>query len=209
MFSAIEICNNLNRLCLMTFNRLSFLHSRLPLLWVPIWMLLDKLWLQPCACKTLVPKKSSVTTSPKLNLGMLISSSLLLYSSHLIWIFVSVSSELLLNPVVIARTPATEGKAQEKVLIEASINSIRVSVCVKQADEVEQILAKKFMRFLSQRAENFIVLRRKPVKVRWRLFFCFGPNAHFWPPPFLICKRDTIFLSSSLTSTLSWCISTS
>lgn len=37
---------------------------------------------------------------------------------------------------------------------------------VKQADELENILAKKFLRFLSMRAESFQVLRRKPVQVR-------------------------------------------
>jgi hypothetical protein len=36
---------------------------------------------------------------------------------------------------------------------------------VKQADELENILAKKFLRFLSMRAEAFHVLRRKPVQV--------------------------------------------
>jgi len=49
------------------------------------------------------------------------------------------------------------------------VNSIRVSVCIKQADELESILCKKFMRFLAQRAENFVILRRKPIKVK--LFF--------------------------------------
>lgn len=36
---------------------------------------------------------------------------------------------------------------------------------VKQADELENILTKKFLRFLSMRAEAFQVLRRKPVQV--------------------------------------------
>ncbi|GJU33405.1 actin-related protein 2/3 complex subunit 4 [Tanacetum coccineum] len=70
------------------------------------------------------------------------------------------SPELLLKPVVICRNEV------EKCLIEASINSIRMSVKVKQADEVENILTKKFLRFLSMRAEAFQVLRRKPVQVR-------------------------------------------
>ncbi|KAH0471160.1 hypothetical protein IEQ34_000883 [Dendrobium chrysotoxum] len=68
------------------------------------------------------------------------------------------STELLLNPVLICRNEA------EKCLVETSINSIRVSVKVKQADELENILAKKFLRFLSMRAEAFQVLRRKPVQ---------------------------------------------
>lgn len=38
-------------------------------------------------------------------------------------------------------------------------------VQVKQADELENILTKKFLRFLSMRAEAFQVLRRKPVQV--------------------------------------------
>ncbi|XP_038991152.1 actin-related protein 2/3 complex subunit 4-like isoform X1 [Hibiscus syriacus] len=68
------------------------------------------------------------------------------------------SPELLLNPVLICRNEA------EKCLIETSINSLRISLKVKQADELENILAKKFLRFLSMRAEAFQVLRRKPVQ---------------------------------------------
>nr|ADE77564.1 unknown [Picea sitchensis] len=68
------------------------------------------------------------------------------------------SPELLLNPVLICRNEA------EKCLIETSINSLRISIKVKQADELENILAKKFLRFLSMRAEAFQVLRRKPVQ---------------------------------------------
>jgi len=68
------------------------------------------------------------------------------------------NKELLLNPVVISRN------SKEKVLIETSINSLRISVCVKQADDIEVILCKKFMRFLMQRAENFVILRRKAIK---------------------------------------------
>ncbi|XP_078488228.1 ar20 protein [Ciona intestinalis] len=71
---------------------------------------------------------------------------------------VKTSKELLLTPLVIARNE------KEKVLIESSINSIRVSIAVKQADEIEQILCQKFMRFMMMRAENFVVLRRKPVE---------------------------------------------
>ncbi|XXG78573.1 hypothetical protein AAC387_Pa08g2495 [Persea americana] len=68
------------------------------------------------------------------------------------------SSELLLNPVLICRNEA------EKCLIETSINSLRISIKVRQADELENILTKKFLRFLSMRAEAFQVLRRKPVQ---------------------------------------------
>uniref|UniRef100_A0A2P2LFJ6 Actin-related protein 2/3 complex subunit 4 n=1 Tax=Rhizophora mucronata TaxID=61149 RepID=A0A2P2LFJ6_RHIMU len=68
------------------------------------------------------------------------------------------SPELLLNPILICRNEA------EKCLIETSINSLRISLKVKQADELENILRKKFLRFLSMRAEAFQVLRRKPVQ---------------------------------------------
>ncbi|KAH8483993.1 hypothetical protein H0E87_028421 [Populus deltoides] len=68
------------------------------------------------------------------------------------------SPELLLNSILICRNEA------EKCLIETSINSLRISLKVKQADELENILTKKFLRFLSMRAEAFQVLRRKPVQ---------------------------------------------
>uniref|UniRef100_U3KER6 Actin-related protein 2/3 complex subunit 4 n=1 Tax=Ficedula albicollis TaxID=59894 RepID=U3KER6_FICAL len=68
------------------------------------------------------------------------------------------SKELLLQPVIISRNE------KEKVLIEGSINSVRVSIAVKQADEIEKILCHKFMRFMMMRAENFFILRRKPVE---------------------------------------------
>merc|ERR1711939_243575 len=66
--------------------------------------------------------------------------------------------EALLTPLTIARN------ASECVLIEPSINSVRVSLRIKQADEIEQILCHKFTRFLEQRAEAFVVLRRVPIK---------------------------------------------
>ena len=70
------------------------------------------------------------------------------------------SKELLLNPITISRTE------QEKCLIEGSVNSVRVSFAIKQADEIERILTHKFTRFLMQRSEQFIIMRRKPVEVR-------------------------------------------
>ncbi|KAF5370591.1 hypothetical protein D9758_001974 [Tetrapyrgos nigripes] len=68
------------------------------------------------------------------------------------------SKEVLLNPLIISRNE------NERVLIEPSINSIRLSIRIKQADEIERILCHKFTRFMMQRAESFIVLRRKPVQ---------------------------------------------
>jgi len=45
--------------------------------------------------------------------------------------------EALLTPLVVARN------AQEQVLIEPSINSVRLSIRIKQADDIERILAHK------------------------------------------------------------------
>ena len=53
----------------------------------------------------------------------------------------------------------------EQVLIEPSINAIRISIKIKQADDIERILAHKLTRFFTGRAESFIILRRKPVPV--------------------------------------------
>jgi actin related protein 2/3 complex, subunit 4 len=69
------------------------------------------------------------------------------------------NKELLLQPLVISRTE------NEKCLIEPSINSVRVSIKIKQADEIEIILCRKFTSFLMQRAEQFIIMRRKAVDV--------------------------------------------
>ncbi|ODQ80474.1 hypothetical protein BABINDRAFT_12636 [Babjeviella inositovora NRRL Y-12698] len=68
------------------------------------------------------------------------------------------SPELLLNNMTISRND------NEKVFIEPSVNSIRVSIKIKQADDIEEILVHKFTRFLTGRAENFFILRRVPIK---------------------------------------------
>lgn len=70
---------------------------------------------------------------------------------------ISSGKEIELTPLVIARND------KEKVLIESTFNSMRVSIMVKQADELEEILVDKFSRILMQRAEKFSILRRKPV----------------------------------------------
>lgn len=68
----------------------------------------------------------------------------------------------------------------ERVLIEPSINSVRISIKIKQADEIEHILVHKFTRFLEQRAESFFILRRKPIKVRYPQRQSCGPGG-CWP----------------------------
>ena len=69
------------------------------------------------------------------------------------------SPETILDSAIVSRNE------NEMVLIEPSINSVRFSIKIKQADEIEKILCHSFSRFLMQRAENFVILRRKPVKV--------------------------------------------
>lgn len=68
----------------------------------------------------------------------------------------------MMNPIVISRNE------NEKVLIEPSVNSVRISIKIKQADDLERILCHKFARFLMMRAENFVILRRKPVDVKYQ-----------------------------------------
>ena len=68
------------------------------------------------------------------------------------------SPEVLLNPVIISRNE------REKVLIEPSINSVRVSISIKQADDIERLLCHKFTGFMMRRAENFLILRRKKIE---------------------------------------------
>ncbi|WWC91504.1 uncharacterized protein L201_006450 [Kwoniella dendrophila CBS 6074] len=67
------------------------------------------------------------------------------------------SPEVLLKPLIVSRNES------EKVLIEPSVNSIRLSIKIKQADEIEKILCHKFTRFMMMRAEGFVILRRKPL----------------------------------------------
>ncbi|KAH0793580.1 Actin-related protein 2/3 complex subunit 4 [Histomonas meleagridis] len=68
------------------------------------------------------------------------------------------SQEIIGHPIMVARSEI------ECVYIETAINSVRISVKVQQLDEVDTLLAKMFMRFLCQRADQFRILRRKPIK---------------------------------------------
>lgn len=57
------------------------------------------------------------------------------------------SKELVMTPVVVSRNE------KERVLIEPSINSLRVSIAIKQADDIEKILCHKFMRWAAEHFE--------------------------------------------------------
>lgn len=84
------------------------------------------------------------------------------------------SPEVLLTPLTVARNE------NERVLIEPSVNSVRISIKIKQADEIENILVHKFTRFLEQRAESFFILRRKPIKVRQTAARISTPRSALW-----------------------------
>ena len=53
---------------------------------------------------------------------------------------------------------------EEKVKIEPSINSCRISIKILQMDKMASVLVDRFMRFLMTRAEKFQILRRNPVE---------------------------------------------
>jgi len=67
------------------------------------------------------------------------------------------SKELILQPLVIARD------SDQKCMIEASVNAVRVSIRIKQSDALDTVIVEKFSRFLAMRADEFEILRRKPV----------------------------------------------
>ncbi|ELP86161.1 arp2/3 complex 20 kD subunit, putative [Entamoeba invadens IP1] len=83
---------------------------------------------------------------------------------------VGISKEIVFKPIVIVRVPSQPDKDEpavdkcEKVMIEGSVNSARISICIKKADGLEVILLRRFVSFLQQRAESFVILRRKPIQ---------------------------------------------
>lgn len=52
------------------------------------------------------------------------------------------------------------------MLVEKSINSARISIKIKKMDDLDRLLCHKFAAFLTQRAEKFMILRRKPIQVK-------------------------------------------
>ncbi|XP_043723060.1 actin-related protein 2/3 complex subunit 4 isoform X2 [Telopea speciosissima] len=60
--------------------------------------------------------------------------------------------------------PCQEVERHNKPEVELKTSPELLLNPVKQADELENILTRKFLRFLSMRAEAFQVLRRKPVQ---------------------------------------------
>lgn len=53
---------------------------------------------------------------------------------------------------------------QEYVFIEPSCNSVRVNVKIKQSDDIEKFLCKRFFSFIMKRAVSFGILRKKAIE---------------------------------------------
>jgi hypothetical protein len=127
------------------------------------------------------------------------------------------TKEVILHPVTISRNEF------ESVMVEPSINSVRVSIKIKQKDELEVILAHKFSMFLMQRAEQFLIMRRKAMPVRRPRRVCGIPRRVVARPCVCDCaghlswscgtvvvvRRATAFPSSSRTRTWRRCTSRS
>ena len=67
------------------------------------------------------------------------------------------NAKLLMKPLLISKSE------QEKCLVEASINSVRVSIAIKKNQEIEILLTHMLERFLSLRADKFQIMRKKPA----------------------------------------------
>ncbi len=67
--------------------------------------------------------------------------------------------DLKFQPLTIRRN------AYEKAFIELSLDSVRISIQFSQMDEMERVLLKQILQFIHNRAEQFQVLRRKPIEV--------------------------------------------
>ena len=63
--------------------------------------------------------------------------------------------KLLMGDFLVARNE------QEKCLIEASVNSVRVSVTIKKGMEIEWLVTDMLSRFMALRADKFDILRKK------------------------------------------------
>ena len=48
-------------------------------------------------------------------------------------------------------------------MIEASVNSVRVSISIKKNDDLASLLTEMVERFMSLRADKFDILRKKPI----------------------------------------------
>lgn len=64
---------------------------------------------------------------------------------------------LLCEPIMIVKSD------QEVCMIEASVNSVRISFSTKKGKEIEHLLTRMLERFMSLRADRFEIFRKKPA----------------------------------------------
>ena len=122
-------------------------------------MLFEQHFKQHFVLKILNPKLLNVIINLKLKSSMF---DIFQNKNKLYFYRFRSSKQLLLNPVTISRNQ------NERIFIEGSINSVRISICIKQSDEIERVLVDRFSRFLAQRAEDFVILRRAPVPGKFK-----------------------------------------
>ena len=72
---------------------------------------------------------------------------------------------LLLDPIYISKSE------QEQCLIEASVNSVRISIAIAKNDELSTLLTKKLGDFMTLRADKFEILRKKPISDNYDFSF--------------------------------------
>jgi actin related protein 2/3 complex subunit 4 len=65
------------------------------------------------------------------------------------------NQKLLLAPITVSKSE------YQHCMIEASINSVRISICIKKLDDIENLLSHMLERFMSLRADKFEILRKK------------------------------------------------
>ena len=63
----------------------------------------------------------------------------------------------MLDPILISKSE------QESCLIEASVNSVRISISIRKNDELVILLTHMLERFMSLRADKFEILRKAPA----------------------------------------------
>ena len=74
--------------------------------------------------------------------------------------------EFMLNPVILCRN-----ECDGKVLIEGSINSVRISFKFKVRDKIDEYLVRLYCKVFMHRCELFDIIRRKPINKDWDLTF--------------------------------------
>ena len=72
---------------------------------------------------------------------------------------------LMLDPIYISKNE------QEQCFIEASVNSVRVSIAIAKNDELSTLLTKKLGDFMTLRADKFEILRKKPISDQYDFSF--------------------------------------